>query len=313
MDFKNKLDSYLSAELNLAIVANFLRFNRKYQEFFQICRDCHGQPHFLKAEVLFHYEHGSNYRIADKTFEKLLAEVSDEDFVPYQLPGRIRCDELDKFLVKKKPDLRSSEGKTLMRKIVEEIIPDAGKFVDELADFIHIVPKLPSSENNFISAEPIEISFEQGREEIISYLQQVRRKNTTADLAFYVYRDMESCDWTPFVKAVLERNPVSLRMTESMTIQEAYSWLEKLDGCSIYDGRRLAQPDEVANYGTGDGLEKAFLLANVIRKKKPEHDLQIVVTGDDVSIKSAKQYRFVSAKGLNKQVFISKTGDISAA
>ena len=313
MDFKNKLDSYLSAELNLAIVANFLRFNRKYQEFFQICRDCHGQPHFLKAEVLFHYEHGSNYRIADKTFEKLLAEVSDEDFVPYQLPGRIRCDELDKFLVKKKPDLRSSEGKTLMRKIVEEIIPDAGKFVDELADFIHIVPKLPSSENNFISAEPIEISFEQGREEIISYLQQVRRKNTTADLAFYVYRDMESCDWTPFVKAVLERNPVSLRMTESMTIQEAYSWLEKMDDHSIYDGKRLAQPDEAANYGTGDGLEKAFLLANVIRKKEPDQDIQIVVSGDEVRIKSTKKYRFASAKGLRKRVHISKTGEINVA
>ncbi|MFZ2146594.1 MAG: hypothetical protein WAV28_05180, partial [Sedimentisphaerales bacterium] len=63
-DFSRKLDSYLSAELSLPVFANFLRFNRKYQKFFQVCRECHGQAQFLKAEDLFQYEHGSNYRVA---------------------------------------------------------------------------------------------------------------------------------------------------------------------------------------------------------------------------------------------------------
>ena len=313
LDFKSKLGSYLSTELTLAIVANFLRCNQKYQKFFQICRDCHGQPHFLKAEVLFHYEHGSNYRIADKTFEKLLAEVSDEDFVPYQLPGRIRCDELDRFLEKKKPDLRNNEGKMLLKKFVEKIIPDAGKFVDELADFVHTEPRLPSSDRNYLPAAPIEISPEQSREQIIDYLHQVRENNTTADIAFYAYRDMKSCNWVPFIKAAVQRNPVSLQMTESMTIEEAYSWLDNMDNHSIYDGGRLAQPDEVANYRTGDGLEKAFLLANVIRAKEPEQDVQIVVSGDEARIESPKKYRFMSAKGLQKRVRILKAGDINVA
>jgi len=311
MDFRSKLGSYLSTELTLAIVANFLRCNQRYQKFFQICRDCHGQPHFLKAEVLFHYEHGSNYRIADKTFEKLLAEVSDEDFVPYQLAGRIRCDELDRFLEKKKPDLRSNEGKTLLKKVVEQIIPDAVRFVEELADFIHIEPRLPSSDKNYLPSAPIEISPEQSREQIIDYLQQARENNTTADVAFYAYRDMESCNWVPFVKAAVERNPVSLQMTESMTKEGVYSWLDKMDNHSIYDGRRLAQPDEVANYRTGDGLEKAFLLANVIRAKEPEQDVEITASGDEVIIKSSGQYRFASAKSLRRRVNISKTGQIS--
>jgi hypothetical protein len=311
LDFRVKLGSYLSTELTLAIVANFLRFNQQYQKFFQICRDCHGQPNFLKAEVLFHYEHGSNYRIADKTFEKLLAEVSDEDFVPYQLPGRIRCDDLDKFLEKKKPDLRGNEGKTLLRKVVEQFIPDAGKFVDELANFVHIEPRLPSSDKNFLPASPIEISPEQTREQIIDYLQQARENNVTADIAFYAYRDMESCDWTPFIKAAVERNPVSLQMTESMNIEQVYSWLDQMDNQSIYDGGRLAQPDEVANYRTGDGLEKAILLANVIRAKEPEQDVQIIVSRDNADLQSSKMYRFTSVKGLRKQVQISKSGDIN--
>jgi hypothetical protein len=311
LDFRGKLGSYLSTELTLAIVANFLRFNQEYQKFFQICRDCHGQPHFLKAEVLFHYEHGSNYRIADKTFEKLLAEVSDEDFVPYQLPDRIRCDELNRFLEKKKPDLRTNEGRAFLRKVVEQVIPDAGKFVDELADFVHVEPKLPSSDKNFLPASPIEISPEQTREQIIDYLQQHRENNATVDIAFYAYRDMESCDWTPFIKASMERNPVSLQMTESMTIEQVYSWLDKMDNQSIYDGGRLAQPDEVANYGTGDGLEKAVLLANIIRAKEPQQDVQIVVSRDEVIIKSSGQYRFASAKGLRKHVNILKTGQIT--
>ena len=313
LDLKNKLGSYLLTELTLAVVANFLRCNQNYQKYFQICRDCHGQPHFLKAEVLFHYEHGSNYRIADKTFEKLLAEVSDEDFVPYQLPGRIRCDELDRFLEKKKPDLRNSEGRTLLKKVIEQIIPDTEKFIDELADFVHIEAKLPSIEKNFMPAEPIEISPEQGREQIISYLQKVRRRNTTADLAFYSYRDMESCDWAPFVKAAVERNPVSLSMTESMTIEESYSWLGKLNNHSIYDGKRLTQPDEVANYNTGDGLEKAFVLANIIRHKYPAQDIEIIASNNDVILKSQTEYRFVSTKGLQKKVHISQAGEIHVA
>ena len=38
-----------------------------------------------------------------------------------------------------------------------------------------------------------------------------------------------------------------------------------LDAASIYDGPgRVAQPDEVWNFGRGDGLEKCFLAANLL-------------------------------------------------
>jgi len=307
-DFGSKLDSYLSAKLSLSIFTNFLRANRDYQKLFQVCRECHGQAQFLKAEVVFHYEHSSNYRVADKTFDKLLSEVSDEDFVPYQLPDRIRCDELEEFIEKQKPDLRSTKGKTAFRKFIEPVIPDAQRFVDELADFVHIEARLPASDKNFLPAEPIEISVEQSREQIIDYLQHVRQSNPTAELAFYSYRDMESCNWLPFVKAAVQRNPVSIQMAEAMSVEEIYAWLEQMKNASIYDGKRLAQPDEVANYKTGDGLEKAFLFANVIRERNPEKDVEIIIDKNQVILKGQNEYRFVSTKGLEKRISICADG-----
>jgi hypothetical protein len=265
----------------------------------------------LGAEALFNYEHGSDYKIGCKTHDKLLAEVSDEDFAPYELPGRIRCDKLEDFLQKQKPDLRSTAGKTALRSFFEPVIPDAQKFVDELADFIHIEAKLPSSDKNFIPAEPIKIPTDYSREQIIDYLRQIRKSNTTADLAFYAYRDMESCDWVPFVNAAVERNPVSVQMVNSKSLEEVYRWLQQMNSVSIYDSKRLAQPDEVANYKTADGLEKAFLLADVIREKNPEQDIKITVDNDVVVIAGRHEYRFLSAKGLQKQVCIFADGAIT--
>ena len=314
--FIQKLSSYLTADLSLDVFASFLRSRRDYQKYFQVCRDCHGQAQFLKAETLFHYEHGSNYKIADKTHDKLLAEVSEEDFVPYELPGRIRCDDLEEFIEKKKIDVRNPEGKMALRKYIEPVIPDAQKFVDELADFVHLEANLPSPDKNFLPTESstgsgIKISVEQSREQIIEYLQATRRSNSTADLAFYAYRDMETCDWAPFVKAAVERNPVSIQAVQSMSLVQVYAQLKAMKNNSIYDGKRLAQPDEVVNYQTGDGLEKAFVLANVIRHRNPEQDIEITVENNDVILKGQDQYRFVSDKGLEKQVQIGAAGIIN--
>jgi hypothetical protein len=308
--FVGQLNSYLSTELTLPIFANFLRTYRDYQKFFQLCRDCHGQSQFVKAEVLFHYEHGSNYRIGDKSCEKLLAEVSDEDFVPYELPGRIRCDELEKLMAKRKFDLRRSEDRVLFGRSIEPVVPEPQRFVDRLADFVYTQAKLPSLDKHFLANDSIDIPLDRTREEIVEYLQSRRRKNATADLAFYAYRDMASCDWVPFVKAAIDRNPVSVEMLERLSIGEAYSWLQQIADDSIYDGGRLAQPDEVANYKSGDGLEKAFLLANLVRQRNPEQGVEIVSNHDGVTVSASGRYDFVSNKGLRRRVSISTDGNI---
>jgi hypothetical protein len=300
----DRLGSYLSTELTLQVFANFLRAHRDYQKFFQACCDCRGQAQFIKAEVLFHYEHGSNYRIADATHEKLLAEVSEEDFVPYELPDRIRCDRLDEFIQKKKIDVRDAQGRTILKKFIEPVIPGAPGFVQKLADFVHTQARLPSLEKNYVPACPIEISTDQSREQIIDSLEQLRPSNISADLAFYAYRDMQSCDWAPFVTAAVERNPASVEIAESMSIEQVYAQLEKMKNISIYDGKRLAQPDEVANYKTGDGLEKAFMLANIMLAREPNRRIEIIVDGEDVVLTGPADYRFVSSKSLEKHVDI---------
>jgi len=240
----------------------------------------------------------------------LLAEVSDEDLVPYELPSRIRCDELEEFMKKQKIDVRSQQGKEDLRRYIEPIIPDAQKFVDKLADFMHTDAKLPTLNKNFQSNEPIKISVEQSREQIIEYLQQLRPSNPTADFAFYAYRDMETCDWAPFVKAAVERNPVSIRAVESMSLEQIYTQLKAMKNNSIYDGKRLAQPDEIVNYQIGDGLEKAFLLTNIIRARHPGRGLEVVADRENVVLKEPREYRFVSTKGLIKHIRISAAGAI---
>jgi len=303
-NFAAKLDSYLTAELNLPVFANFLRGNSEYQKYFQVCRDCHGQAQFIKAELLFHYEHGSHYRVADNTHEKLLAEVSDEDFVSYQLPGRIRCDALNEYLGQNKPDLQKPEDRSNLSEFLSRQIPQAEQLVEKLADFIHIKPKLPPWEKRFVPTEPLHIDVQASREQIIDYLQRMRAVNQTADLAFYAYRDMTSCHWEPFVRAAMDRNPVSREKAASKSLDEVYTWLRDMPNVSIYEGPRLAQPDEVANYQTGDGIEKAFLLANVIRQKTPQQDIILTTNNSNVILQAQKAYHFTSEKNMEKSIRI---------
>jgi hypothetical protein len=312
-NFKKQLCSYLSGELSELILANFIRSNPVYQKYFQLCRDCHGFTKFIKAEVLFRYEHGSDYRIADTTHEKLLDEVSDEDFVAQEIPGRIRCDVMCEFLTERKIDVRTGEGKAILREFLQPVIPDAQRFVEELADFVHTEPKLPSADKEYVPASKIEIGIDWSREQIIDYLQKMRATNPVADLAFYAYRDMTNCDWMPFIKAAIERNPVSLKMTEDKSVDEVYKWLGSLDSESIYDDNRLAQPDEVADYRTGDGLEKVLLLANVLRQKMHSENIEINIDSNTAILKCGDEYRFASSKGLKKLIRISSAGDIDVS
>ncbi len=301
--FIKRLDGYLTAELTLQSFASFLRTYREYQEFFQVCRDCHGQSQFLKAEILFHYEHNSKYRIAESTHNKLLEEVSDEDFLTYELPGRIRCDKFEEFLQKRKPDIRTAEGKEALIKVFKPNIANAEQMVEKLGDFLHTEAKLPSAEKKYLPSEPIEIDINMSREEIIDYLKSVRKTNAVADLAFYAFRDMDNCDWQPFVKAAIERSPVSIERYKEKTIEQVYEHLKQIDSESIYDAGRLAQPDEVVNYNRGDGLEKAFVLANVIKKREPEQKLKLTVDNSRVKLQQDDvEYIFDSQKGLKKQL-----------
>ncbi len=310
--FTTRLRDYLSTGLNFTGFASFLRCQSKYQKYFQICRNCHGHAEFLKAETLYAYEHGSPFKIGDTTHEKLMEEVSDEDFVPTEIPGRVRCDTLCDFLKQAKPDVRTESGREALRQFFGPAIPVARELVDHLTDFLHIEPKLPPEPRRFVAAEPIKLSPDQSRDEIIDYLRARRQNDPTVDLAFYAYRDMAGCDWRPFIKAAVERSPVSLEWVKEMPVERIYGLLQNMPSESIYDGQRLAQPDELANYRRGDGLEKAFFLANVLRHRHPEQKLALAVDEGTVVLYGAEAFKFASTKGLSQRVEIAADGEIAA-
>lgn len=304
--FIGRIKGFLEGSLEMMSMTNFLRSCPEYQKYFQFCRDCHGNAQFVKAETLFHYEHLSKFRIADATHEKLLGEIHEDDFSNHQYPGRIRCDQCKELFWDKKPEIKTPQGKEILVKSFSEYIPEAEKFVGRLYDFLYIAPKLPSVEKKYTSVEPIKISTDMSREQIADYLSSIREKNITADLAFYAYRDMTVCDWRPFVKAAIERNPVSIEEAKSKSIEQCYQWLQSMPNGSIYDSGRLAQPDEVVNYKTGDGVEKAFTLANVIHNRTPAEQIEIKISGKSVVLTAGGKFEFESSKGFEKTIEIEK-------
>ncbi|MCK4998157.1 MAG: hypothetical protein KAS23_01435, partial [Anaerohalosphaera sp.] len=308
---KSRLGEYLNAQLDILIFSNFLRANGRYQKHFQFCRDHRGQKRFVKADVLYSYEHGSRFRIADDTYDQLLDEVSQEDFSIYKDADRMCCEQLRTFLEYEKIDLQTGSGREKLRDYLAPLIADIDVFLDELIDFLHIDPKLPAGEKSFSPSQPISLDVDMTRQQVIETLQGIRQTSTVADLAFYAYRDMGTCDWRPYIKASIERNPVSIEMAKEMDHQQVYSWLGGMVNESIYDGRRLSQPDEVCNFHRGDGLEKAITMANILLADNCETDIQILVDQHDIVVKNnANNWRFVSSKQLSKQIIITNNCQI---
>lgn len=307
----SRLGEYLAADFDLLIFSNFLRDCGKFQKYFQFCHHHREQDKFIKAETLYSYEHGSRFRIADETYEKLLDEVSSEDYSIYKITGRMCCEQLRAFMEYENVDLRSPEGQGKLRDYLKGHIREIDEFVKSLVDFMYITPSLPSMDKDFRSVEPIRLDPSWSREQVIEYLQSIRRTNQTADLAFYAYRDMETCDWEPFVRAALYRNPVSIQLSDCLSTDDVCRWLGTMVNESIYDRKRLAQPDEAVNFRRADGVEKAFILANIIRNNTPGMEVEIIIDHENVIVKADKEYRFVSSKGLEKAVYVAPNGDLN--
>ena len=137
----------------------------------------------------------------------------------------------------------------------------------DAADTNLVKPRLPETGRvRFIREDaPLEITPEMEREEIASRLDALRNSNRAAALAPYAGHELGQVEAAPFIKAALERSPVSLAALKDKSEEEVVAILSAMANESIYDGpSRLAQPDEAWNFGRGDGLEKCLLAANVL-------------------------------------------------
>jgi hypothetical protein len=301
--FKQQLAGFLSVKLNHLHLTNFLRSYPQYIKHFQFCRVLRGERMFVKAETLFNYEHGSSFRIYDDSFDKLLDEVAEEDYSIYKIPDRICCEQFMAFVDYESINLHKPGDRHKLARFIAPLVPQAEQCVSDLLEFLHIEPRLPDENKKFVAAEPIRIGTDWSREQIIDYLESMRDKNPSADLAFYAFRDMTRCDWRPFLKASLERSPVSIEFFKEDSLNQVVSRLTSWPNDSIYEGPRLAHPDEVANYKTGDGIEKAITLANVMLNRNPEQAIELDIKPDAARVKSSDMtFSFASSKGLQKRL-----------
>ncbi|NCD34418.1 MAG: hypothetical protein EOL87_13525 [Spartobacteria bacterium] len=296
--FKTVLHDFMAADLNMDIVVNFFRQHSQYQKCFQIEQDHHGHKRYLPLECAFHYEHCGPYKVNRDTRVKLLADIDEYVWQSEPIENRSVLEQLESFFDSHRNAFKDKNG---CESLVAEFgcpYVHASEIVRHLQEFVALIPQLPDNKVR-VPSESIVLDVEMTREEVIDVLEAVRTRNTTADLAFYALRDMTRSRWEPFMKAAMERNPVCCAATESMNISDINAQLGGMDEESIYEGSRLAQPDEVWNFGRGDGLEKAICFACILRKR--QSDIAMTLEVDDASVTLTcgdAVYRFSSSKGL---------------
>ncbi len=286
--FAGRLRRFLQAPLTPELLGNFVRHNAEIQKCFQVRWQHFGVDHYITMEKLLAYEQSFPFRFNDDTRERLMMEVAGEDFEMRPIEERIVLDDLEALVKEERVDIRTPEGFALMVERVGSSCVRAQDAIEKLRDFCWTDPRLPDpAAKSFHRDQPplgLEVSME--RADVVARLESLRDSNELAALAFYAYRDLNRVEAEPFVKAALERCPVSVAACEGMADEAVAAAVEALDDESIYDETgRLAQPDEVWNYRRGDGAEKALLLANVLRARHPGAPMTIDVTPDSATLR----------------------------
>lgn len=305
--FTKKLRSFVKSPLTPAIFINFLRFKSEYKCLFQYHYLRTGTSHYITLDKLFEYEHSLKASMNEETRDKLLAEVDSEEFQYDPVPGKIMLNEVEAFIKQRRDsDLQVIEAEFTDSFRTEHTDCVRRMFAD-IREFIITDPRLPSADREFMPEIHPQISVNDSRDEIISKIRGLAGVSEMALLTLYAYRDMEMADWRPFVKAAIERNPVCHSDLGGRNADEIYALINKLTNQSIYDSGRLAQPDEVWNFGRGDGAEKAFLMADALVFNDPGAVVKILLENDQAVVEyNYRYFRFATVKGLRKKITISR-------
>ncbi len=301
--FKDKITDYLETKVDYTTIASYLRNSALKQMCFQFEHEFFGKKHYIEAEKVFPYEHGSPYLIGTSTQNKLLEDIDSMEFYSEPIEDRINLKDVEIAFNNSGLKVRELQANPeVLATIVAKVCSKQKNIIDELIGFCKIDPQLPEIEGKeFIETKPIVLSNDLSREEIINYLESRRTDNEVADLAFLAYREIKGKDYLKaFLKAALDRNPVTLVGSKNMSIDDAFLYLNGLGNTSIYSDNRLAQPDEVWNFSTGDGLEKGIALLDITRNRGLESWLEtsdgsakIIVDGHIYEFKTDKSVEIV--------------------
>ncbi len=306
ISFTEKLNSFVRSTLTPTVFINFLRFKPEYKCLFQYHYLRTGTSHYLTLEKLFEYEHSSKASMNEETRDKLLAEVDPDEFLYDPVPDKIMLNDVEAFLRKRgNADLKTLEAEFTATFQTEHQECVKRMFAD-IRSFIITEPRLPSAERKFVQETYPRLTVTDTREEIINKIRELAPVSEMAHLTLYAYRDMERTDWRPFIKAAIERNPVCHEPLKGRSPEEIHEIISRLENESIYDSGRMAQPDEVWNFGRGDGAEKAFLMADALVFNDPATEVSVTLQGDKAIVgHGSTQYRFATSMGHKKKIIIS--------
>jgi hypothetical protein len=303
--FTEKLQDFLVTDLTNHIFINFLRFKSKYKSLFQFECICPGKKRYILLEKMFEYEHNSKFNASPETRAQLISEIEGDEFHLSPLPGKIMLNDAEEII-------NGNQGNGIS--VIEGLITKANNHIPQesihemfldLAAFISIDPKIPDASKNYLNTDIPHISTDDSRNEILHKIVTHSGRSEVSMLAIYVSRLMDRIDWLPFVKAALERNPVCLNELGGKTLKEVHKVLIEMPNLSIYDDKRLALPDEVWNFGRGDGIEKAFVMADFIIQRDLSASVTIVAENRRISLTYGKvEYIFESDKKLRKIIAI---------
>lgn len=305
--FIRRLESYLTTTLTDDIIVNFLRQQCDIQKHFQLKWPLLGVDYYIPAERAYAYERNNPYKVNRKTRPKLMEKINSEEFQRYPFTRRIVLNKIEDFVRQNQVRFDMPQDLSSLQSLFSVDGLEAETVVKNLASFCHIAPDLPDPEaKKFVRREePLGINLGMTREEIIDRLEDIRGRIETVDMAFYAYRDLNRTEPLPFLLAAMERNPVSVEGTRTLDDAAIVQMIMAIPDESIYDeAGRLAQPDEVWNYGRGDGVEKALLIANILRQRLPLEEISITAHSDIVMLNLGNAtYTFKSRKGLKEQVW----------
>jgi hypothetical protein len=303
--FTEKLQDFLVTDLTNHIFINFLRFKSKYKSLFQFECICPGKKRYILLEKMFEYEHNSKFNASPETRAQLISEIEGDEFHLSPLPGKIMLNDVEEII-------NGNQGNGIS--VLEGLITKANSHIPQesihemfldLAAFISIDPKIPDTSKNYINTDVPYISTDDSRNEILHKIVAHSGRSEVSMLTIYVSRLMDRIDWLPFVKAALERNPVCLNELQGKTLKEVHKVLIEMPNLSIYDDKRLALPDEVWNFGRGDGIEKALVMADFIIQSDISASVTIVAENRKISLTYGKEdYIFESDKKLRKIIAI---------
>jgi hypothetical protein len=304
--FSGSLQKFLIANLTPALFINFLRYHMCYKKCFQYKHVINNRVQYIPMETIFEYEHSSRITFSDTHKEALIQEIDTEEFSFTPLESRIVIQDVEEYIEQNKhKDIEAIRDFFLEKSKVcscsnEENI---NKLCDELTAFLKVHPRLPDINKQFEGRKTLDIRIEMSREEIIQMVNESSAENETALLSLYAYRQMDKIDWYPFIRAAVERNPVSLDDLKNLKAGEVLDILNSMPEESVYDGNRLALPDELWNFKRGDGVEKALFMANYLVNIQNITGIRLSVNGQNVVLNArGTVYNFTSNKDLIKEV-----------